>query len=157
MPLPSTHVKSCQSKLLLNPCQDWWMNQQSLERFKEIVRRGNLLSHVIPTCEIKCAFIRLPSSPSRHSNHIKWALIIVAKKAGWPRTECRHRRSRMHADGNWRRLFTSFQLWALKCVSVSNYTYNILTNCYARVNLTGVCAWHDEHWLALMSSNTVTI
>lgn len=149
MPRPSIHDKSCQSKLTLDPCQHWWMNQRSPERFIEIVKKGNLFSHVIPTCEIKCAFIRLPSSPSRHSNHIKWVLIIVAERASWLRTACRSWRSRMNTDGNWRRWFSSFPAPRVKeCeCEYGNYTYNILTNYYARVQLTGV------YVLDMMSTN----
>lgn len=83
--------------------------------YREIYRhvlkkRGNLFSQVIPTCEVKCAYVRLPSSPSHHSNRIKWALIIMAEKAGWLGTESRRWRSRLNTDGNW--------LWELVWVSV---------------------------------------
>lgn len=116
---PSIHDKGCQSMLTLNSCQLWWINQGCPGRFMKIVKRGNLFSNVIPTYEMKCAFSHFPSPTSRHSNHIKWALIIMAKKAGWLRTECRQRRYRMNTDGNWR---SCFQLWKAECqFKDSNY------------------------------------
>lgn len=78
MPRPSIHDKRCQSKLSPHARQHCGVNQQSPER---VVKNGNLFSGDIPTYELKCAFIHLPSSPSRRRNHIKWALIIVEEES----------------------------------------------------------------------------
>lgn len=80
------HQRHLKSHWSLQPSpreQLWRTNQQAPGRFVEIIKRWNLFTPVTLTYGIKCAFSRLGSSASRHSNHIKWVLIIMAEKAGW--------------------------------------------------------------------------
>lgn len=74
MSRPCIHDKGCHSKLTRNLCQHWWINQQGPRRFMEIVKRENLFSHVISTCEIKCAFNRLPLHATVITSNGSWLL-----------------------------------------------------------------------------------